>query len=430
MLFNIKKLYASDAGVMLGDFGDVESKTLVEKKIFGEIKDKPGKWARRSYSIPLPAPYKTATYRVRVQSKAKDSVNYVLSEGIKPEPNGKMLYKEYTKAVKPYGAYQTYTDEDLTYGFDAIVDDLTTTILDNSKEIVDDIAAKAWFGGNNVISLGGELTREAIIRARINLQKFAGSDKQVHCVITPEDLADLRLKYNTGAANLFVDLPTNSESVIYGTLTRFENVIFEEDDSTYMYGDSKRYALFYVKDKRGNNPVAMIAPFGQNGEFIAKALGSSGALDDPLNQNGSIGVKWKGLGALLTSEETLIRMEITPSSSGVSGAKVKLDTHYDFNNGKIYVEGNEVAENNLSKKAGSPKGIYLIGGSEVTVKGTLTLKAVDELGETAAVTLTSLDTTIATVSGMVVTGVKAGTVAIKATKGDYVDVVTITVKAA
>lgn len=431
MLLNVKKLFDKADGVLLGDFGDIESKTLVEKKIFGEIKDKPGKWAGRSYSIPLPAPYKTATYRVRVQSKAKDSSQYILAEGIKPEPNGKLLYKEYTKAVKPYGVYQNYTDEDMTYGFDNIVDDLATTIIDNSKEITDDVVAKAWFGGNNVITLGGELTREAIIRARINLGKFAGSDKQVHCVITPEDLADLRLKYNTGNANLFVELPTNSESVIYGTLTRFENVIFEEDDSDYMYGDNKRYALFYCKDKRGNNPVAMIAPFGQNGEFIAKALGSSGALDDPLNQNGSIGIKWKGLGALLTSEETLIRMEITPNAAGVSGSKIKLDTHYDFDNGKIYVEGKEVVEKNLLGKAGSPKGIYLTGASEVVVKKTITLNVIDELGAVVdGATLTSLDTAIATVSGKIVTGVAVGSVVIKATKGDYTATMLVAVKEA
>lgn len=431
MLFNVRKLYDKADGVLLGDFGDIENKILVEKKLFGEIKDKPGKWAARSYNVPLPAPYKTATFRVRVQSKAKDSSQYVLAEGIKPEPNGKLLYKEYTKSVRPYGVYQNYTDEDMTYGFDAIVDDLVTTIQDNGKEIVNDIAAKAWFGGNNVITLGAALTREAIIRARINLGKFAGSDKQVHCVITPEDLADLRLKYNTGAANLFVELPTNAESVIYGTLTRFENVIFEEDDSEYMYGDGVRYALFYCKDKRGNNPVAMIAPFGENGEFICKALGSSGALDDPLNQNGSVGIKWKGLGSLLTSEETLIRMVITPATDGISGTNNKLDTHYDFDNGKIYVEGKEVAEEALKGKAGSPKSIYLMGATEVAVKGTITLKVIDELGEAVTgATLTSLDTGIATVAGYAVTGVKVGTVVVKATKDGYTSVMSIEVKAA
>lgn len=436
MFIEVKKLYDKDANaVNLGDFGDVESKELVEKKLFNTIKDAPGKWAARSYLIPLMAPYKTASYRVRVQGKAKDSDSYVLVEGIKPDPTGKLTYLELTKKVKSYGAYAEYTDEDMYYGFDAIVDDLRMTVADNATEIVNDIAAKAWFSGNSKYTVSAGLTREDIIKIRISLGKFAGSNKQVHCIITPEDLADLRLKYNVAGANLFSDLPVNAESVINGTLTKFENVIFEEDDSDYMYGTAKRYAIFYVLDKKGNPPVGLVSPNGTNGEFITKALGSSGAKSDPLDQVGSIGVKWKGLNAMNTAEECEIRCEITPATTGITGNAIKIDSHYDFNNGKIYVFGTEVARSNLTASAYSPDSIVLYGDAKVKVGSTLTLKMMDETGTTIAVsstgqTWTSSDTTVATVAAGVVTGVAVGTTVIKVVKGGQVATYRVTVIAA
>ena len=190
----------------------------------------------------------------------------------------------------------------------------------------------------------------------------------------------------------------------------------------YDRANGVRHCLFYVKDTAGRNPVAITAPFGKNAEFIAKALGSSGALDDPLNQRGSVGIKWKGLGAFITAEENLVRVDITPDANGVSGDALFLDTHYDFNNGRIFVEGNEVKRSNFGDIGTSPdKALVISGAVSVKGTGTATLVVEDTKGNVVeGATLTSSDTKIATVSGYKVTGAVAGTVIITATKEGYV----------
>lgn len=427
MLFNVKRLYAADNGTLsLGDFGDVESKTLVEKKIFATIKAKPGRWVSRCHEVDLPAPYKQAIYRMRVQEKVIDSDNFILEEGVKPSPDGKLAYVELKKSTKAYGRYQEYTDEMMHYGFDPLVPDLTESMIASGNSLLDNVAAKPWFEGNNVMTFSGTIDRKLINRIRIDLQKFAGTDRQVHCIITPEDMTDLRLKYNDAGGNLFQNLPLNAASVVDATLTKFEGVIFEEDDSDLMYDKANgvRHCLFYVKDAAGRTPVALTAPFGKNAEFIAKALGSSGALDDPLNQKGSVGIKWKGLGAFITAEENLVRVDITPDATGVSGSALFLDTHYDFNNGRIYVEGKEVKRTNQEAIGTSPdKALVISGAASVKAGDTtgITLVVEDTKGNAVAgATLTSSNTKTATVSGYKVSGVAAGTVIITATKDGYV----------
>ena len=426
MLFNsyLVKKYAADGTLSLGDFGDVESKTLVEKKIFATIKARPGKWVSRCHEVALPAPYKQAIYRIRVQEKVIDSDNFILAEGVKPSPDGKLAYVELKKSTRAYGRYQEYTDEMMHYGFDSLVPDLTDSMIASGYSLLDNVAAKPWFEGNNVMTHVGTIDRKLINRIRIDLQKFAGTDKQVHCIITPEDMTDLRLKYNEAGSNLFQNLPLNAASVVDATLTKFEGVIFEEDDSELMYdrANGVRHCLFYVKDTAGRNPVAITAPFGKNAEFIAKALGSSGALDDPLNQRGSVGIKWKGLGAFITAEENLVRVDITPDANGVSGDALFLDTHYDFNNGRIFVEGNEVKRSNFGDIGTSPdKALVISGAVSVKGTGTATLVVEDTKGNVVeGATLTSSDTKIATVNGYKVAGVVAGTVIITATKEGYV----------
>lgn len=429
MLFNVnlKRLYAADGTLSLGDFGDVESKTLVEKKIFATIKAKPGKWVSRCHEVALPAPYKQAIYRIRVQEKVIDSDNFVLAEGVKPAPDGKLAYVELKKSTRAYGRYAEYTDEMMHYGFDSLVPDLTDSMIASGNSLLDDVAAKPWFEGNNVMEHSGVIDRKLINRIRIDLQKFAGTDKQVHCIITPEDMTDLRLKYNEAGGNLFQNLPLNADSVVDATLTKFEGVIFEEDASDLMYdrANGVRHCLFYVKDADGRSPVALTAPFGKNAEFIAKALGSSGALDDPLNQKGSVGIKWKGLGAFITAEENLIRVDITPdSTNGVSGSALFLDTHYDFNNGRIYVEGQEVKRTNIHDIGTSPDKALVISGAasvKVGASNKITLVVEDTKGNKVEdASLASSDTGKATVNNYEVTGVAAGTVIITATKEGYI----------
>lgn len=415
--------------VLLGDFGTVENKELVERQIFNEIKPKIGSWRSRCYAKNLQAPYKTASFRTVVYPKPKNADAYDLLEGIKPDPTGKLTYIERTQKVTPKGFYSNYTDEDMTFGFDNIVDDLKNSIVHQANFVLDEVAAKPWFNGNNVVTCATGLTREDFIKIRINLKKFTtNKNAVVKAILTPEDIASLRLKYNVAGANLFQDLPANGESVMEGNLHKFEGVLIEEDDSQYMYqvdgstgeiSTNARYALFYIADSKGRAPVGLIKTDGSNGEFIAKALGSAGT-DDPLNQIGSFGVKFKGIGAMLTAEECLVRVEI--SGSGFN----TVDSGYD-DYGNITAMGNKVERNGVrGTPVSSAKMLTIVApGNVIKGKTKLNLKAFDETGTdvTASVAWTSGTTGVATVGAStgVVTGVANGTSVITAKKTGYTD---------
>ena len=159
--------------------------------------------------------------------------------------------------------------------------------------------------------------------------------------------------------------------------------------------------------------------------MVEKPLGSSG-VNDPLNQIGSIGVKFKGLGAYMTSEETVVRVEITPASDGIG--YVDSGYYYDQVGGK-HLGGDFTPKNSDGTKVtvAAPKALILSSTkAKITVASgsdhTATISAKD-LAKDAVTgfTLTSLDTDKATVSGAVVTAVAAGDVVIKATKAGYQD---------
>ena len=420
--------------MLLGDFGSIESKELVEKELFNKIKPKVGTWRARCYQKNLQAPYKTASFRTVVFPKPAHEENYTLVEGVIPDPTGKLTFIERVMSVTPKGFYSQYTDQDMTFGFDKLVPLKVEEVEHSANYVLDEIAAKPWFNGNNVYTCASGLTREDIIKIRINLKKFTTKKTAVvRAIMTPEDVAALRLKYNTAGANLFQDLPANGESVIEGSLHKFEGVIIEEDDSAYMYqadgltgnlSTTKRWALFYIDDSEGRSPVGLIKTDGSNGEFIHKGLGSAGT-NDPLNQIGTIGVKWKGVGSMLTAEECLVRVDITDSTM------TTINSGYD-DFGNITANGTAVARNGVrGTPLSSAKSITLVAAAN-TIKGKtkLNIKAYDEKGAdiTGSVTWASSVVATATVTAGVVTGVANGTTVISAKKTGYPDaLMTITV---
>lgn len=411
-------------------FGSVEDKVLYEKGLKLKIGNNQGKWEKRTHKITLQAPYEVGSFRIRVNNEIKDSDHYILEEGIRPEANGKLTYLELLYRTREYGTFQEYTDKALKNGFDNLVGDLGEIVKEDFTAIKDNISAKAWFKGNNIITANNGITREILNRIRINLQKFAGNDKQVYCYITPEDMTDLRTKYNAPGANLFQDLQANQDSVINGVLTKFEGIIFEEDSSALMYNDNTRNAIFWVADKSGKSPVGSVEASGNNVEVITKEL-KDGGTENALAQKGSVGVKAYGLGAVITSEETLIRLEITPATNGISGSKVKLDTHYNLLNGKIIVEGKTIERTAQTNFGTSPIGIFLSGKGVVGVGKDITLEVANEKGEVIAgssVTWKSSDITVATVANGKVSGVKKGETIILATKDGKTATYKITVE--
>lgn len=425
--------------VKVGDFGSIQLKELAEKELFARIKPKVGSWRNRCYEKNLDPNYKTVSFRSVVFPKALDEQNYILLEGIKPDPTGKLTFIEQTIEVEPRGFYAEYTDRDVHFGFDNIVDNLILSTENQANDVLDQIAAKAWQGGNNVYTSASGLTREDFIKIRISLKKFTQSKgAKVKAILSPEDIAELRLAYNKGGTNLFQDLPLNEQSVMNGTIARFEGVDIEEDDSPFMYqmdattgtvSTNKRYAYFYIKDSQGREPVGFTKANGETGEFIHKALGSGGATNDPLNQVGTIGVKFRGIAAAITAEECLIRVEITArTTDGMNTVNSYID---DF--GNITVDGNTVARSGDIETKASPAVITIVAPS-LTIKGTgkLQLKAFDnegnEITKTASWTSGTVATaTVGAATGLV-TGVAAGTTVITCKKAGLADAkVTVTV---
>lgn len=402
--------------IMLGDFGSVENKELFEKAIFAEIKPKIHSWRKRAYAVDLPAPYKSKSFRSVAFPKPATPNTYKLVEGVVPDPTGKLTFIEETMAVESYGFYETYTDQDMVFGFDAIQPRLQKSVVHQATYMTEEMTALAFLSGNNVYDASNGLTREDFIKIRISLKKFSRKDNpKVIAVLTPEDIADLRLKYNNASSNLLLDIPANEQSIVEGALYKFEGVYIEEDDSPQLYNDDgTRRGIFYTTDSEGRSPVAYITTDGKNAEFIAKGLGSAGT-SDPLNQTGSVGVKFMGLGNKITAEECLVRVEI----GSVNIATV--DSDYD-DNGKAHAFGKAIDRNESALET-SPKKVLSVSASLGTIKvgKTTTIKAYGVDSKDVSITLESGDISIATVSDSVVTGVKAGLVSITVKASDYLD---------
>ncbi len=419
-----------DNMIKLGDFKDIESKELVEKEIFRRIKPSAGSWRNRCYIKKLAAPYKSCSFRTVVYPKAPDESGIILQEGITPDPTGRLAYIEQTLNVVPRGFYSTYTDEDLTYGFDNIVGDLTNSISNQAEGVLDQIAANAFASGNNVWLAPTGITREIFIKIRIALVKFTQKKNPViKAVLTPEDISELRLAYNKAGANLFQDLDMNKDSVVDGAIAKFEGCYIEEDSSDIMYGEGgKRYAFFYTEDSEGRKPVGFVQADGETAEFIAKGLGSSGT-EDALNQRGSIGVKFKGTGAQLTAEECLARVEITPrTTDGIE----KVDATFNYITGNPMLNGEALPINGLRDTKTSPALELASSNVNISLAGTKTstITAKDANGTTVTgFKLTSVNPSIATVSGTTVTGVKVGKAVIVAEKDGLAGLITVEVKA-
>ena len=415
-----------DSAIKLKDFLSVENKTLIEKELFARIKPKVGSWASKVSRINVPAPYKTMTFRTVTYRLPPDIEKLVLKEGVVPDPVNGVIYSEYTTSVEPLGMWKSYTDEAATYSFDDVVRDNVDDLSNQFKGTIDNDIAKLYTKGTQVWQATTGLTREDIIKIRISLRKVAQSENaQVYAIMTPEDVSSLRLRYNKEGANLFQDLPANEDSVLNGKLFKFEGVIIEEDDNLALYPDNgatKRYAIFYVKDSKGRYPICGNSI--DNIQFIQKPLGSSGT-HDPLNQEGSMGVKMAAYGNMITAEECLARVEITIQSSDIATVK----SGYNYTDGKVTVNGTVIANKNKDGTAAtsvtSPNAMTVtatttnlkISGTKtatLTIKDTLTGSAL------SGYTTRSSDTSKATVSGTTVTGVAAGEVLIYVEKEGYI----------
>ena len=417
----------ADGMVLLGDFKDIQSKTLFERQLWNTIKPKVGSWVYRSHRVTIPAPYRTATFAVEVHPKGPKPEDAVLIEGVTPGPTGSIAYVERTMFTKPYGFYTLYTDQE-RYAFYKYLPGMQESIRDQANDLQDQLAASQWFAGNNVWETE-YLTDKFITRVKISLQKFSKKKGEVICLITPEDLAALRIRYNTAGANLFVDTTLNEESVKDAKLVKFQGVYFEEEDSPIMYNaDGTRTCIFYTADSKGRAPVSYIPAEEGNGEFIHKGLSEGDASTDPLNQRGSIGVKFQGLGAMITSDECLARVKLTDTSDFAT-----VESEYDYFTGVPTVESKKLTYKNQDGSAAvsgvSP--LALVGSISVQpIATTATVTAVDTKGvAVAGFTLAVADEKVATVEGTTITAVADGVTTLTVSKDGYASwYATITVK--
>ena len=403
----------------------IEQKELIEKEIFNRIKPKVGTWAAKVSRINVPKPFRTAKFRTVTYRLPPEINTLVLEEGVVPDPVNGVIVSERTIETKPLGAWKQYTDESAYYSFDEIVRENVDDLTNQIKGSEDNDIAALYTKGTQVYEAATGLTREIFASVRIALRKMAQSDdKQVYCVMTPEDASSVRLRYNKEGANLFQDLPANSDSVLEGKLHKFEGIIIEEDDNPALYkADGKRLAIFYVKDTRGRYPVSGANIDGIR--FIHNPLGS-GKTEDPLEQKGTMGVKCDAYGIMITAEECLIKVEITPAESDLDTVDVGY-TYVDdkFKDIKGTLKANKNIDGTAAKVESSPKLMVVTATTtDLKVSGTktATLTVKDIAGSTVSgFTATSNKTSVATVSGSTVTAVAAGEAVITIKKAGYGD---------
>ncbi len=255
----------------------------------------------------------------------KTSAHYKngLVEGVAPEPSS-MEVGQYKTAVQQYGEYIPFTDKEWKHDAYELVKSYAVPYLRNKFGLlVKEKAFDAALSSANVITdcdltQFDDLSRIKDILFNNGCDPIDGVN---YLLFVPTEVASKML----GVYKDIVDHTTQKEAIIKGEIGEINGfrIIRCNTQALKDVGDGK-YRFLAVGRSQVGNPLGKVAYGQDNGEIILKDLGENG--QDPLNQNGSVGIKIDGVGWFVVDDSCII--------SGVSTLEgLKYTTEFNHANG-------------------------------------------------------------------------------------------------
>ena len=251
------------------------------------------------------ANYDHIEYRKQILSDLSASDLVALTEGVTPA-GLKVTVASFKCGVGDYGNYIGYTDKDVRYGYDNIVDMAQTELSNKALEVREGLEAKQFLAGKSTVTAEATYSATALKAHAILVKNKAKPlvNGMYGWIMTPEEsiavLAELADKITHTSQN---------NAVINGYIGEYAGFVLYTNSDDAMYGTENAkavgYEIFLGKNNEGL-PVVCTAIGDNNTQIIHKALGASGSLD-PIDQRGTVGYKIQGFGTHIQGDEVILR---------------------------------------------------------------------------------------------------------------------------
>ena len=301
--------------VLHSDLTD-EQVTYVQKGVIETIKHAPF-FDKFCEHIQVPAGNSKFQYRKLVLTDP--TALQALTEGVTPSAE-KMTYATFEGDVKDYGRWIEYTDADVRYNIDNVVDNAHTVLANDAATDMDLVEGAEFVKSTCAITTDPDFYA-LLMKARTILRKnkakpFIGG--RFACICPPEIASTVLVTYKDSITHT-----SQSEAIIDGYLGELGGFVLYECTEPVMYKDAANkigYILFMGKDFNGQLPVAT-TNIGDGGVKVYDTpLGSLG--NDPLHQRGAVGYKFN-LGTHIRADEALLvsTFACTPVTEKVNPAE-------------------------------------------------------------------------------------------------------------
>lgn len=294
--------------------------------------------------VKLPRGHKTIRWRRFNITNPKLADIKALEEGHTPNPEA-ITYSDYVASVNSYGSWAGYTDEDVAYNYDNIVDNLETALGRKMAKTMELKRGEQFYKGTATITAatGTDALKDTFLKAKTVLQKneIEPWSNGLYIAIVPPEVQNSLLStyYKT-------DFITNSErqATIKGYIGEAWGFMVLTTSLECAYKDASNAYLLFMGIGANGVPVQEIEAGEGNAtpQIIHKELGTItetlydsdgttviGARSDALNQRGAVGVKMMGWGARIVDDFALLRCEYAITQIAGTALEDSGRSHYN-----------------------------------------------------------------------------------------------------
>lgn len=262
--------------------------------------------------VPAVKNAKAFTFRRLIAPKVELTDLKPLQENVAPDPES-ISYGEYAATVNDYGASFEYTDKDVNYGFDNIVNNANTVIGNKLGYYKLILQLNALFATRGTITPEAKLipTLDKAKNALIKSHAKPFGDGTFHCWLSIETLTALQAEIAAAGPAISEALKSkldNGSEFVYHGWSFFTDYCVTQ----YFYHDGKSRLLFLANDPYGRKPATF---YGSGSpEVYHNDLGNAGPLTtvsgklvgDHLRQKGSLAGKLIANGAAVENDPTVL----------------------------------------------------------------------------------------------------------------------------
>jgi N4-gp56 family major capsid protein len=282
--------------VLHSDLTD-EQITYIEKAIKETVKHEPF-WDKFCDHVNIPAG--NSDYKYRKLVLTDPTAIQELAEGVTPSAE-KMTYATFDCKVKDCGRWIEYTDADVRYNPDSIVDNAHTVLANDAVTDIDLIQGAAFLKSACTLTTNPDFLA-LLVKAGIVLRKNKAKpfiNGRYVAIVTPETAGNVLIAYKDAITHT-----SENNAIIDGYLGELGGFVLYQNSDAVMYKDATTgYVVFMGKDFNGQLPVSTNS-IGESGVKVYDTpLGSLG--NDPLHQRGAVGYKFN-LGAAVRADEALL----------------------------------------------------------------------------------------------------------------------------